>query len=309
MPCRPGIGVRGMSLARGAAIEPVFMSILRFKSESDVPAHLQAGLRSALSLDGAAGRATRVPRAQECGAAQEGTGSGDSQGMGSAEGWIVMPYPVSAPGVYRIVDVETGRFYIGSSVNIAKRWLQHRYRLERGTHPNPIVQALWNANPARLRIETIRLCELDKQSILVAEQEALDAAGVGANRMCMNVLAVAGSHLGRKRSEATRAALSASQKGKRHTEEARAKMRAAKLGKPLSESHRKKLGDAARGKKLPPRERNPRTELRRFSNEQVIAIRSEKAAGASYSAIESKYGISHGGLQKIISRQTYAEVV
>lgn len=66
------------------------MSILRFKSESDIPAHLQAGLRSALSVDGAAGRATRVSLAQERGAAQEGTGSGDPQGMGSAEGWIVM---------------------------------------------------------------------------------------------------------------------------------------------------------------------------------------------------------------------------
>lgn len=75
--------------------------VLRFKSESDIPAHLQAGLRSALSLDGAAGRATRVSRAQERGAAQEGTGSGDPQGMGSAEGWIVMSYPVGGNRAWR----------------------------------------------------------------------------------------------------------------------------------------------------------------------------------------------------------------
>lgn len=221
---------------------------------------------------------------------------------------LTLPYPVSAPGVYRITDQVSGKFYIGSSVHVAKRWEQHRFRLQRGTHPNPILQAIWKAAPGRLRIETLRECSSDKAEILASEQEALDACGVGKNLLCMNVLTVAGSHLGRKRPQSTRQALAAANRGKKHTDEAKAKMRAAKLGRPLSEEHKRKLGDAARGKKLPPRERLPRPELRVFTDDQVRAIRAAKAAGQSFTQIEAAYGMSRGALQRMLRRETYSEV-
>lgn len=221
---------------------------------------------------------------------------------------LTLPYPISAPGVYRIIDEKTGRFYIGSSVNVSKRWLQHRYRLGRGTHQNPILQSIWRVSPDRLRIETIASCGHDKAEILRAEQIELDAAGVGSNRLCMNVLPVAGSHLGRKRSAETCAALAAANLGKRHTEAAKERMRAAKIGRPLSDEHRRKLGDAARGKKLPPRAWKPRPEYRRFSDEQVRSIRKAKEGGASFTQIEAIYMLSRGALQRMLKRETYAEV-
>lgn len=223
--------------------------------------------------------------------------------------YLTLPYPVSAPGVYRIVDQVSGKFYIGSSINVAKRWEQHRLRMQRGTHANPILQAIWRAGPDRLRIETLRECGPVKAEILAAEQEALDAAGVGRNPLCMNVLTVAGSHLGRKRSDATCKALSRAFRGRKHTDETKAKMRAAKLGRPLSEEHKRKLGDAARGKKLPPRERLPRPELRAFTDDQVRAIRAAKAAGQSFGQLEAAYGMSRGALQRMLRRETYAEVM
>lgn len=221
---------------------------------------------------------------------------------------LTLPYPVSGPGVYRIVDKKSGRFYIGSSVNVSKRWRQHRDRMQRGTHPNPMLQAVWRVDSDRLMIETLCECGSSKAEILAAEQRALDAAGVGTNPLCMNVLAVAGSHLGRKRSAATLKALAESARGRRHSDEAKAKMRAAKLGRPLSEAHKKKLGDAARGKKLPPRDRHPRPELRVFSDEEVRSIRASKAAGQSYTQIEAAYGMSRGALQRMLLRQTYSDV-
>lgn len=221
---------------------------------------------------------------------------------------LTLPYPVSAPGVYRIVDQASGKFYVGSSVNVARRWQQHRTRLQKGTHPNPILQAIWRSGSDRLRIETLRECPSDKVAILAAEQEALDACGVGKNPMCMNVLTVAGSHLGRKRTEATRLALANSARGRMHSDEAKERMRAAKLGRPLSEEHKRKLGDAARGKKMPPRERLPRPELRAFTDDQVRAIRAAKVAGQSFSQIEAAFGMSRGALQRMLRRETYSEV-
>lgn len=224
---------------------------------------------------------------------------------------LVLPYPISGPGVYRIVDHKSGRFYIGSSVQVARRWRQHRDRLTRGTHPNPMLQNIWASGRDRLRIETLRQCGPTKAEILAAEQAELDAAGVGVNPLCMNVLAVAGSHLGRKRSESTRMAMAVASAGKKHTDESKAKMRAAKVGRKLSEDHKRKVGDASRGKKLPPRPypRPPRPELRAFSDDQVRAIRAAKAAGASYTQIEAQHGISRGALQRMLRRETYAEVL
>jgi len=221
---------------------------------------------------------------------------------------LTLPYPVSASGLYRIVDLKSGRFYIGSSVNIARRWHQHRGRLKLGTHPNPILQSVWSSDPCRLVIETTHQCSADRETLLRAEQAALDAADVGRNRRCMNVLATAGSHLGRKRSAATCAALSAASKGRIPSQETREKMRAAKLGRELSAEHKRKLSDAARGKKLPPRPRRPRPELRRFSDDQVRSIRAEKSSGSSYTQLESKYGCSRGALQRLLTKETYSEV-
>lgn len=222
--------------------------------------------------------------------------------------YLTLPYPVSAPGVYRITDQVSGKFYIGSSTNVAKRWDQHRLRMQRGTHANPILQAIWRAGPDRLRIETLCECGPVKAEILAAEQQALDAAGVGRNPLCMNVLTVAGSHLGRKRTEATRQALSLANRGKKHTDEAKAKMRAAKLGRKLTEEHKRKVGDANLGKKWPHRKRQPRPEIRVFSDDQVRTIRAAKAAGQSFTQIEAAYGMSRGALQRMLSRKTYSEV-
>jgi group I intron endonuclease len=217
---------------------------------------------------------------------------------------------ITQSGIYRIIDTQSGRFYIGSSVNMEKRWSQHQRRMELGEHPNPRLQAIWNIDRNRLAFKVFQVVPVGtKEALLAGEQLALDAAGVGTNPLCMNVLAVAGSHLGRKRTEATKAAMSAAQRGKRHSAEARAKMRAAKVGRPLSETHRRKLGDAARGRKLPPRERLPRPQLRRFIDEEVRAIRAAKGAGASYSQLEVAHGISRGALQRMLARKTYAEVV
>ncbi len=49
----------------------------------------------------------------------------------------------NGPGVYGIVNLRTTRVYIGSSVNIRKRWLNHRSHLRNGTHHCLGLQAEW----------------------------------------------------------------------------------------------------------------------------------------------------------------------
>lgn len=46
-------------------------------------------------------------------------------------------------GIYQIVHVESGRRYIGSSINVNLRLRKHRAQLRRGSHTNPSLQNAW----------------------------------------------------------------------------------------------------------------------------------------------------------------------
>lgn len=48
----------------------------------------------------------------------------------------------SAPGTYRL-HCGGASFYIGSTFDIAKRWIDHRWRLRKGEHPVPKLQAAY----------------------------------------------------------------------------------------------------------------------------------------------------------------------
>ena len=47
-------------------------------------------------------------------------------------------------GVYKITNKINGKFYIGSSNNIERRWYNHKLLLTEGTHDNQHLQNAWN---------------------------------------------------------------------------------------------------------------------------------------------------------------------
>jgi group I intron endonuclease len=47
-------------------------------------------------------------------------------------------------GVYQILCVPTGKAYVGSAVNLAKRWQEHRWMLRRGQHHSQYLQRAWD---------------------------------------------------------------------------------------------------------------------------------------------------------------------
>jgi hypothetical protein len=50
---------------------------------------------------------------------------------------------VKAAGIYQILHVESGRRYVGSSVDVRLRMRKHREQLRRGDHVNPSLQNAW----------------------------------------------------------------------------------------------------------------------------------------------------------------------
>lgn len=156
-------------------------------------------------------------------------------------------------GVYCWVNKVNGKFYIGSSSNLNTRF-RHYYSLPllKSNYSMVICRALMKYGFSNFELYIFEYC--DKKDILNREQYYFDLL-----KPTYNILTVAGSSLGVKRTEETKLkiskALSLLPNGVNHpmfgkvlSEEIRAKMRIAKLGenhfgygKPLTGAHKAKI--------------------------------------------------------------------
>jgi group I intron endonuclease len=152
-------------------------------------------------------------------------------------------------GIYRIHNIVNSRVYVGSAVNIPERWRAHRERLSKGTHKSPRLQSAWNkyGEPA-FEFQFIEAVEPTKEALLSREQVHLDAAFAAG--LAYNTCRTAGSVLGLRHTDATRAKMSTSQAERIFTTEHRANLAAASLGKKHSVISRAKMSAWQVGKKL-----------------------------------------------------------
>lgn len=77
--------------------------------------------------------------------------------------------------VYRIINLRSGTFYIGSSTNLYERWRTHRKKLRAGTHPNPQLQASWTKHGEQVFSFDIIAYFDDVSDMLAAEEGLIDA--------------------------------------------------------------------------------------------------------------------------------------
>ncbi len=133
-------------------------------------------------------------------------------------------------GIYQILCIPTGKRYIGSSVNIKRRWSVHVNRLNNSKHHSVHLQRAWDKyGQTEFRFEIIEYIDLDY--LVEREQFYLDTEQPFGKRG-FNISPIAGSTLGAKRSL-----------------KAVEKMAARFRGKKLSENHRKKLSEASKGRR------------------------------------------------------------
>lgn len=140
-------------------------------------------------------------------------------------------------GVYKIKNINTGKIYIGSAVNIDKRQQEHFNLLKRNKHPNNYLQNAWNKYGSSSFI--FELLEVTETNIIIErEQYYLDMLHPFGDTG-YNICKVAYSCLGIKRSDETKL-----------------KMREVKLGennpnygKTASDETRQKLSAAMSGNK------------------------------------------------------------
>jgi len=156
-------------------------------------------------------------------------------------------------GIYRIINIDTGESYVGSSVNITQRFRNYfniNY-LSSGAKSSRICRALLKYGYSKFRLEVIEYCDV---SVLL-ERETFYIQTLKPE---YNILQSGGSNLGYKHTEESKARMSASASNRtdelkakyskaavgrkfNHTEETKAKLSAASMNRKLSEETKAKL--------------------------------------------------------------------
>lgn len=152
-------------------------------------------------------------------------------------------------GVYAIVNTVNGHHYVGSAKAVHKRWREHRRQLRESRHHSFLLQKAWNKYGSEVFAFRV-LARTEIETLTDLEQVFIDRFDP-----YYNIAPRAGSQLGYRHSEETRAKLrvararnpSSAMKGRRHTAETRARISAAKTGVrhgPYSLKHRESIGRA-----------------------------------------------------------------
>lgn len=94
-------------------------------------------------------------------------------------------------GIYVIICTVTGEMYVGSSVDVRRRWRQHRNRLRKGTSTSPRLQSAWTTYPDHFSFALLQECLEEKLHSM--EQQWFDRLAP-----TLNVEGRAGTSLGRR---------------------------------------------------------------------------------------------------------------
>lgn len=156
-------------------------------------------------------------------------------------------------GVYSITNLVNGNKYIGSAVNISRRWREHKKMLSKNVHHSGYLQNAWNKYGAEnFEFTVIEYCEADY--LIRCEQFYIDC-----EKPAYNMSPTAGSNLGIKFSDAARANMGLARMGntnglgntnmlgKHHTLETRERMSAAQMGHITTAETRRNIGKAKKG--------------------------------------------------------------
>ena len=118
-------------------------------------------------------------------------------------------------GVYKIVNVVNGKFYIGSLVDIENRWKSHIHELNLNQHNNSHLQNAWNKYGAEnFRLEVVEITDINT----VRERETFYLKNTNCTNADIgyNILDNANIGLGVKSSDEVRKKLSNSCRGEKN---------------------------------------------------------------------------------------------
>jgi len=140
-------------------------------------------------------------------------------------------------GIYALLNLFDGKFYIGKTVNFKARWSKHRNELNKNIHKNIHLQRAWNKYGEQGFIFVILESVWLHSNLIDREQHWLDVTNCYNREVGYNLRLKAENNLGLKHSQKSKDAISIAHKGLKHTEQTKIKMK----GRPKSDEHKRKL--------------------------------------------------------------------
>lgn len=155
-------------------------------------------------------------------------------------------------GIYKITCLANGHFYVGRTIDYAKRMRQHQVDLKSGNHKNQRMQHCYDKYGAgSFRYELIKETTNDLTELIQAEQEIIDA-NIGSPE-CMNINTTAKCACYVPMTEERRRKIAKSRLGKKGTPKTEAQkkhMSDIMMGHVISEETKRKISESHKGKKL-----------------------------------------------------------
>lgn len=106
-------------------------------------------------------------------------------------------------GIYKILNLITDMYYIGSAINFTTRWRLHKNYLKLGTHKNRYLQAAWNKyGETAFEFSIIEITD-DKNKLIEQEQFWINLTRCCDRSIGYNLNPIAGSWFGRTHDLAT----------------------------------------------------------------------------------------------------------
>jgi len=204
-------------------------------------------------------------------------------------------------GVYRLTNLENQKSYVGSSVDLRRRFHVY-YSTARLRNSNmAIYKALLKYEPSSFSLEILEYCEPDKA--VLKEQEYINLL-----KPSYNLNPIAGSSLGYKHSEEALAKLSANMTarmtGRTVSDETRANLSAAATGRVLTAEERAKISASRTGIKFTDEHRSKISEAMSAINGVGVIVTNietgEIKEFATMTAAGAALGVSRTAIKKAI---------
>ena len=238
-------------------------------------------------------------------------------------------------GIYKITNIENGKFYIGSAVNISGRWSVHKHMLRNNKHKNSYLQCSWNKhNEGSFLFEVIEIIE-DIDTLIKREQFYLDLYKCYNRDIGYNINIIANNRLGVKASDITKERISKSRIALnfKHTDTTKilfSKQRSGDLNAMFGMSHSKEAKEkmkiisstgelksevySGKGNPFYGKSHSAETKMKisngnkgkrsksKLSDQDLIDIYNLYTSRLEINLIAEKYNMSKSGINKIISK-------
>jgi group I intron endonuclease len=88
-------------------------------------------------------------------------------------------------GIYKIINKISGKYYVGSSKDVKKRWCEHKTKLNKNCHVNDYLQNSWNKH-GKEKFNFVIVESVSPNQLTTVEQKYLDIAKRERNK-CYNL--------------------------------------------------------------------------------------------------------------------------